>query len=148
MAALSTKVFKYSDGTEYEGQWNADGEKHGVGSLTLPDGSHYRGQFASGLSSGLGVMIFSDGSSYAGDFTRGKFNGYGVYVRQDKMMYQGQFLDGRPEGYGLTTFPDGSHGIPRNEGYFENFKLKRADKSHTHVQKANLAAEKAKQHSN
>jgi len=45
---------------------------------------------------------------------------------------------------GLVTFPDGSHGVPRNEGYFENFKLKKSDKAHTHIQKANHAAEKAK----
>lgn len=134
----------YPCGAAYDGQWSLDGEKHGIGALTFQDGSKYEGEFSRGFSAGHGVMVFPDGSSYSGEFVRGKFNGYGVYVRQDNMMFQGQFRDGKPEGYGLVTFPDGSHGVPRNEGYFENFKLKKSDKAHTHIQKANHAAEKAK----
>jgi len=44
---------------------------------------------------------------------------------------------------GLVTYPDGTHGVPRNEGYFENFKMKRAEKAHSHVYKGQQAAEKA-----
>lgn len=41
-------------------------------------------------------------------------------------------------------FPDGSHGFPRNEGYFENFALKKAVKSQQHVEQAKQAALKAR----
>ena len=33
---------------------------------------------------------------------------------------QGQFREGKVKGGGLVTFPDGSHGQPRNEGRFED----------------------------
>lgn len=54
--------FKYSDGSEYIGEWDQNGQRHGVGQLTTPDGSVYSGQFKLGLCSGLGVLVFSDGA--------------------------------------------------------------------------------------
>jgi hypothetical protein len=54
--------YKYSDGSEYIGEWSMAGQRHGVGQLTTPDGSVYQGQFVNGLCSGLGVLVFSDGA--------------------------------------------------------------------------------------
>lgn len=62
MTKASENSLKYPSGAEYSGQWNRDGEKHGTGTLTLQDGSRYKGQFVNGLSSGLGVVVFTDGS--------------------------------------------------------------------------------------
>jgi len=56
--------YKYSDGSEYIGEWDSNGQRHGVGQLTTPDGSVYSGQFKLGLCSGLGVLVFSDGARY------------------------------------------------------------------------------------
>ena len=58
----SSKYYQ-TNGAEYSGHWNSDGEKHGIGTLKFQDGSHYKGQFANGLSSGLGIMTFNDGST-------------------------------------------------------------------------------------
>lgn len=54
--------YKYADGTQYIGEWNSKGQRHGVGQLTTPDGSVYQGQFQSGLCSGLGLLMFPDGA--------------------------------------------------------------------------------------
>lgn len=45
---------------------------------------------------------------------------------------------------GLLTFPDGSHGIPRNEGLFENNKLLRREKCSGVVQRAQSASKSAR----
>lgn len=44
---------------------------------------------------------------------------------------------------GLLTFPDGSHGMPRNEGFFENNKLLRREKCTAIIQRAQGASKSA-----
>ena len=46
----------------YVGDWNQKGLKHGMGHLSLPDGTRYDGGFQNGLCSGLGIMNFPDGA--------------------------------------------------------------------------------------
>ena len=58
-------AYDYQDGTRYVGDWNAKGQKHGMGHLVLPDGTRYDGAFTNGLCGGLGVMNFPDGAKYA-----------------------------------------------------------------------------------
>jgi hypothetical protein len=60
------------------------------------------------------------------------------------MKYEGQFQDGKIYGLGLLTFTDGSHGLPRNEGHFENNELVRHEKCTDIIQKAIEIAERAK----
>jgi len=64
------------------------------------------------------------------------------------MKYEGQLQDGKIYGLGLLTFIDGSHGLPRNEGYFENNKLVRHEKCTDIIQKAIAIAERAKAQQN
>ncbi len=45
---------------------------------------------------------------------------------------------------GLLTFPDGSHGAPRNEGVFENNKLLKREKCQAVVQRAKNSASTAR----
>ncbi|KAM6442372.1 MORN repeat-containing protein 4 isoform 1-T1 [Liasis olivaceus] len=166
---LTKGSFTYSSGEEYCGEWK-EGRRHGVGQLTFADGSIYTGHFENGLFNGYGVLTFADGSSsdvfrtfiviadevavsnqthscyccrYEGEFVQGKFNGVGVFTRYDNMIFEGEFKGGRVDGFGLLTFPDGSHGIPRNEGFFENNKLLRREKCQTVVQRAQSASKMA-----
>ncbi|XP_029466007.1 MORN repeat-containing protein 4 isoform X2 [Rhinatrema bivittatum] len=129
--------FTYSSGEEY------DGRRHGVGQLSFADGSIYVGQFENGLFSGCGVLTFPDGSRYEGEFVQGKFQGAGVFTRYDNMKFEGEFKSGRVEGYGLLTFPDGSHGIPKNEGLFENNRLLKREKCQSTIQRALSASKSA-----
>ncbi|XP_066476723.1 MORN repeat-containing protein 4 isoform X3 [Tiliqua scincoides] len=139
---LTKGSFTYSSGEEYRGEWK-EGRRHGVGQLTFADGSVYLGHFENGLFNGCGVLTFADGSRYEGEFVQGKFNGVGVFTRYDNMIFEGEFKGGRVDGFGLLTFPDGSHGIPRNEGFFENNKLLRQEKCQSVVQRAQSASKLA-----
>lgn len=62
------------------------------------------------------TRIFLDNSKYEGNFHDGKYHGFGVYQRADGMKYEGTFSGGQAYGMGLLTFPDGTHGRPRQEG--------------------------------
>jgi hypothetical protein len=61
---VKTGAYRYQDGTQYVGDWNQRGQKHGMGHLSLPDGTRYDGAFQNGLCAGLGVMCFPDGAKY------------------------------------------------------------------------------------
>uniref|UniRef100_A0A8B9GDT6 MORN repeat-containing protein 4 n=13 Tax=Neoaves TaxID=3078114 RepID=A0A8B9GDT6_9PSIT len=139
---LTKGSFTYSNGEEYRGEWK-EGRRHGVGQLTFADGTAYVGHFENGLFHGCGVLTFSDGSRYEGEFVQGKFNGVGVFTRCDNMTFEGEFKGGRVYGFGLLTFPDGSHGVPRNEGFFENNKLLRREKCPAVIQRAQGASKSA-----
>ncbi|KAI5606336.1 MORN repeat-containing protein 4 [Silurus asotus] len=106
------------------------------GNLTIETAGH----FENGLFHGSGVLMFPDGSRYEGEFAQGKFQGVGVFSRFDGMKFEGEFKNGRVEGHGLLTFPDGSHGIPRNEGIFSDNKLLKREKSQAVVQRARSSA--------
>ena len=56
--------YRYPDGSEYNGEWNDDGQRNGFGVMKFPDGSQYYGSFNQGLCDGHGIMIFSDHSRY------------------------------------------------------------------------------------
>jgi len=143
---MATKAqYRYPDGSEYFGDWNAQGQRDGSGQMSFADGSVYAGRFEVGLCDGLGVMTFADQSRYEGEFSDGKFNGVGVFTRCDGMRYEGEFKDGRIWGLGLLTFADGTHGLPRNEGYFENNALVRREKCPIVVGKARQIADRAAQ---
>lgn len=135
--------YKYPDGSEYKGDWNNEGQRHGFGILHLNDGTKYIGEFENGLCHGLGVMSFADGSKYEGEFYQGKYCNYGVFTRCDKMKFEGEFRDGKVNGRGLLTFTDGTNGLPRNEGYFEGNKLVKREKCDETIKKAQSAAKKA-----
>lgn len=116
VAMAGRHKFKYDEGDEYDGEWNAEGQRHGFGRLTFADRSSYVGYFKEGLFHGCGVLTFPDGSNYEGDFSEGKYGGYGVFRRKDGMKFEGQFIDGKVSGKGLATFADGATGRPKNEG--------------------------------
>nr|CAD7608186.1 unnamed protein product [Timema genevievae] len=59
---VKTGAYRYEDGTNYVGDWNPRGQKHGMGHMALPDGTRYDGAFQNGLCSGLGIMCFPDGA--------------------------------------------------------------------------------------
>ncbi|XP_011502548.1 PREDICTED: MORN repeat-containing protein 4, partial [Ceratosolen solmsi marchali] len=116
-------TYRYEDGSRYIGDWNNKGLKSGFGSLLLPNGTRYDGSFQNGLYSGLGTITFPDGAKYEGEFMQGWFHGHGVFWRSDGMKYEGEFRGGRIWGLGLITYSDGSHGFPRNEGFFQDCRL-------------------------
>ncbi|XP_041755910.1 MORN repeat-containing protein 4-like [Coregonus clupeaformis] len=140
---LTRGSFTYRTGEEYHGDWK-EGRRHGMGQLKFSDGTCYTGQFENGLFHGSGVLLFPEGSRYEGEFSQGKFQGAGVFSRFDGMKFEGEFKSGCVEGYGLLTFPNGNHGVPRNEGLFENHKLQKRENCPGVVQRAQGAASTAR----
>ena len=45
-----------------------DGERHGRGTLTLPDGEKYEGEFKGGKKDGRGTLTYPDGEKYEGEW--------------------------------------------------------------------------------
>jgi len=66
-SGLLRRQQKYTDGSVYDGDWNADGERHGRGSLTYVNKTQYSGEFEHGLHSGRGVLVVPDDTSDAYD---------------------------------------------------------------------------------
>lgn len=54
--------YQYPDGSEYDGDWNEQGQRQGLGKMKFADGSYYVGRFDQGMSNGQGVMTLADGS--------------------------------------------------------------------------------------
>ena len=149
MATASSQVvgrhkFTYPIGDMYDGEWNNEGRKHGAGHLTLVDGTKYIGQFQNGFCHGHGVARFPDGSAFEGEFENGKYSGFGIFTRSDGMRFEGKFHNGRVDGHGLITFPDGTHGCPKQEGYFMGTELLERKRVTDTITKAQQAAKIAR----
>ncbi|XP_045189670.1 MORN repeat-containing protein 4-like isoform X2 [Mercenaria mercenaria] len=137
-------TYQYGDGSQYKGEWSEEGQREGYGIMKFTDGSQYYGMFKAGLCEGPGVMVFSDNSRYEGEFQHGKFHGRGVFMRCDGMKFEGEFQNGKISGLGLVTFSDGSHGLPRNEGYFNGNQMIRREKCPELIHTALRSAETAR----
>lgn len=55
-------VYRYPDGSEYNGEWNDAGQRSGYGHMKFTDGSQYYGTFDNGVCDGSGIMMFADKS--------------------------------------------------------------------------------------
>ena len=53
------------------------------GSLSLPDGRKYVGQFEENLMHGAGILTFSNGGQYDGQFNNDLMEGYGILTFTD-----------------------------------------------------------------
>ena len=60
------------------------------------------------------------------------------------MKFEGEFKEGKIHGRGLITFSDGTHGIPRTEGFFDGNKLTSRENCGDVVESARQAAEMAR----
>ncbi|KAK2566817.1 MORN repeat-containing protein 4 [Acropora cervicornis] len=141
---VARQKFTYPVGDTYDGEWSNEGRKHGLGHLTLVNGTRYMGQFQNGFCHGHGVSRFPDGSVYEGEFQNGKYSGFGVFTRNDGMRYEGKFNNGGADGEGLITFPDGTNGRPRQEGHFIGNELVERKRVIESVKKAQHAAKIAR----
>ena len=95
---------------EYVGEFK-NGNWHGQGTVSFPEGAKYIGEFDDGVFSGIGTITYSNGNEYAGDWNNGKPNGVGTFTFRrapysgDK--YSGSFKDGNQNGQGTYTWADG-----------------------------------------
>ncbi len=83
---------------QYKGEMK-DGNKHGTGTLTYPDGSEYIGEFKDDYKDGYGTYTFPNGNVYQGGFEEDLPNGKGELKYADGSIYTGNYLNGKKDGY-------------------------------------------------
>ncbi|GAA3413095.1 MORN repeat-containing protein [Paenibacillus hodogayensis] len=81
-------VYRWSDGTKYEGQWYKDRE-HGFGIKEYANGDRYRGEWRDGLFEGKGVYEWNDGTTFEGNWQDNLQHGYGVKTNSDGTTQRG-----------------------------------------------------------
>lgn len=94
----------------YEGALEA-GWANGKGSLNLPNGAKYVGDWQNSREHGQGRMEWPDGSWYDGDWRSGKPHGYGQYRTAEGRLLTGKFVDGEwePNANEKEVLPDDQH---------------------------------------
>ena len=94
------------------------GVKHNCfGSISLPSGARYVGEWWSGKRNGRGTVTQSNGAKYEGEFLDDKYNGKGTYTFANGAKFAGEFRDNRPHGQ-LIEYD--SNGSVLRSGIWEN----------------------------
>tara|TARA_E500000331_G_C16888121_1_gene553484 strand:+ start:129 stop:638 length:510 start_codon:yes stop_codon:yes gene_type:complete len=68
----------------------------GSGTLNVPNGEKYVGEFKDGKYNGQGIVTIPDGSKYAGEWKNGNFNGQGTYTFSNGGSFVGFWKDSAP----------------------------------------------------
>jgi len=102
-----TKLDYEYNGSKYVGEWK-NGNYHGQGTLTFPDGRKYVGEWKDGKFHRQGTLTFPDGTKFIGELKDGLPNGQGTLTFPDGTKFIGELKDWKPwNGQGTYTFPDG-----------------------------------------
>ncbi|RNC60129.1 MORN repeat containing protein [Trypanosoma cruzi] len=87
----------------YEGTW-CDGERHGVGVVSLPNGDVVRHLWHRGVpQDGHVIYMYRDGDKYEGEWKDGRRCGKGTQWYADGSVYMGEWLDDKRHGSGSYT---------------------------------------------
>ena len=96
---------------------------NGQGTVVLPDGRKYVGEFREGVRTGRGLMTFPDGTKYIGDWLDDNPHGQGTLSAVGKFEYKGEFVNGVRHGHGTLETVDGrkyvgqwQNDVPHGEG--------------------------------
>jgi putative sterol carrier protein len=107
-ASSPVEIEEYDDGSRYEGQFSAEGLRHGRGVFKSADGDTYVGMYKDDVRHGHGVYTTAEGARYEGEFREGLPNGKGVYVFENGDVYTGMFQDDEFHGQGSWSNNGGS----------------------------------------
>ncbi|XP_071667635.1 radial spoke head 1 homolog isoform X3 [Patagioenas fasciata] len=98
---------RHSPVSEYDGERNAEGERHGHGKARLPNGDTYNGEYEHGFRNGQGTYRFKNGARYIGQYLQNKKHGQGIFFYPDGSKYEGDWVNDQRHGYGQYTYPNG-----------------------------------------
>ena len=108
----------------YEGQLDEQGQKHGIGKMTWPNGDVYDGQWKLDKRHGFGVAKFADLGEYVGEFKDDLKHGKGKFKwgGDDRYYYDGQWENDKMHGQGLAMVPSeqGGDKFVQIKGTFAN----------------------------
>ena len=92
----------------YEGEYNDNGEFHGIGIHLFDQNCIYIGQFENNQYNGKGLLITNEGNSLYGDFVKGECTGMGHLIIEGQLDYEGAFDNNQKHGFGTEKYIDGS----------------------------------------
>jgi hypothetical protein len=95
------------NGNKYVGEFR-NGNFFGKGTYTWVDGSKYTGEWKNDRAHGQGTWNYSNGEIYIGEFRDDERDGQGSWSHPNGERYSGGFKRDRREGRGVYTWPDGS----------------------------------------
>ena len=93
-------VIVISGGTKYLGELKSR-NPNGYGTLTLPNGTIYEGNWEDGKLSGKVALRFSNGDKYVGQIRNGKPNGTGTFTWASGKSYHGKWTKGTYQESGI-----------------------------------------------
>ncbi len=97
---------EYEIGETYQGEIK-NGLKSGSGVYRWSDGSKYEGQWFNDCEYGYGLKEYANGDSYLGEWKDGLFHGNGTYKWNDGTIFEGSWQDNLEHGYGTKVHRDG-----------------------------------------
>ena len=127
---IPNNIKVYNEGDQnnlqiYQGDFNASGQRHGIGKCTTPyyiligmwkndkfsgwgresrsNGDVFEGRYENGLLNGKGIFLNSKRVKYIGDFRNTRRWGKGELIT-DKFLYQGDFYNNQLHGKGRIKF--------------------------------------------
>ncbi|XP_069745223.1 radial spoke head 1 homolog isoform X3 [Narcine bancroftii] len=92
---------------EYEGERNAENERHGQGKAVLPNGDTYEGSYEHGKRNGMGTYRFKNGARFVGEYLQNKKHGQGIFYYPDGSKYEGSWANDQRHGEGTYFYPNG-----------------------------------------
>lgn len=102
---------KLENGDYYEGQWDMQNNRCGIGTHIQPNGDEYRGAWRDGKRHGKGQLILGSGDMYEGDFENDVYHGFGVFQSYGGIKYRGEFRDGKRYGIGKVEYPEPAESV-------------------------------------
>lgn len=101
------KIKKEGKKTLYDGEFK-DSRFSGMGTLNLPSGAKYEGNFKAGQVNGYCKEYSVNKDIYEGNFNMGIKEGKGKYTFKNKDTYNGSFKGDLPGGYGVLSLTNGN----------------------------------------
>jgi hypothetical protein len=93
---------------QYEGEFNAAGEREGRGVQRWAGGNEYDGEFKAGKREGHGVFRFATGDTFEGEYVANLTEGRGTYTwAASGAIFDGEYRAGKKHGPGTYKYADG-----------------------------------------
>ncbi|CAK0858383.1 unnamed protein product [Prorocentrum cordatum] len=96
--------FCFRTGATYVGSWRTNNARHGFGRQTWTDGAQYEGQWEDDSPSSFS---HSDGDVFIGQWDKNMASGVGTYHHQGATSYKGEWRRDLQDGHGVETWAEG-----------------------------------------